>query len=71
MQVIINICFFRCLQHSYTGIHVASQGKPEIVRMLIDANCNINVLDDVRHLVEYINCWGSFEHIVVCWKRFE
>lgn len=32
--------------HDCCPIHVASQGKPEIVKMLIAANCNVNVQDN-------------------------
>lgn len=35
--------------HDCCPIHVASQGKPEIVKMLIDAKCNVNV-QDIRGL---------------------
>lgn len=31
--------------HDCCPIHVASQGKPEIVQMLLDAKCNVNVKD--------------------------
>ena len=39
-----NFSFF---QHNSCPIHVASQGKPEIVKLLIEADCDVNVLDDV------------------------
>ncbi|KAK6167385.1 hypothetical protein SNE40_021425 [Patella caerulea] len=31
--------------HDCCPIHVASQGKPEIVRLLLEQNCNVNVTD--------------------------
>ena len=42
-KVIVKISF----QHDCCPIHVASQGKPEIVRMLLDNGANINVKDVV------------------------
>lgn len=39
-----NLCL---LQHDSCAIHVASQGKKEIVQMLLDAGCKVNVRDDV------------------------
>lgn len=31
--------------HDCCPIHVASQGKPDVVKLLIDAKCNVNVMD--------------------------
>ena len=39
-----------CLQHNSCAIHVASQGKLEIVNMLLEHNCKVNVLDDRGNL---------------------
>lgn len=36
-----------CLQHDCCPIHVASQGKPEVVKLLIEAKCDVNVKDSV------------------------
>ncbi|XP_060074912.1 serine/threonine-protein phosphatase 6 regulatory ankyrin repeat subunit A-like [Ylistrum balloti] len=36
--------------HDCCPIHVASQGKPAIVQMLLDANCNVNVKDNRGNL---------------------
>ncbi len=41
------MCIF---QHNSCAIHVASQGKKEIVQMLLDAKCEVNVKDDVSTL---------------------
>jgi len=35
------------LQHNSCAIHVASQGKRDIVEMLLSAGCNVNAVDDV------------------------
>ena len=37
------------LQHNSCAIHVASQGKKEIVEMLLTAGCNVNAVDDVSY----------------------
>ncbi|XP_069105647.1 ankyrin repeat domain-containing protein 6-like [Argopecten irradians] len=36
--------------HDCCPIHVASQGKPTIVQMLLEANCNVNVKDNRGNL---------------------
>ncbi|XP_064597526.1 ankyrin repeat domain-containing protein 6-like [Liolophura sinensis] len=36
--------------HDCCAIHVASQGKPEIVQMLLDVGCDVNVRDDRGNL---------------------
>ena len=38
---------FLLLQHNSCAIHVASQGKKDIVQMLLNAGCNVNAADDV------------------------
>jgi len=40
-------CVYVSLQHNSCAIHVASQGKKDIVQMLLNAGCNINAADDV------------------------
>lgn len=35
------------LQHDSCPIHAASQGKPKIVKLLIEAGCDVNVRDEV------------------------
>jgi len=35
------------LQNDCCPIHVASQGKPEIVQLLLDHKCDVNVRDNV------------------------
>jgi hypothetical protein len=37
----------KIVQHNSSAIHAASQGKPEVVKLLIEANCRVNVQDDV------------------------
>ena len=39
------------LQHNSCAIHVASQGKKDIVEMLLSAGCNINAVDDVSYII--------------------
>ena len=45
------------LQHNSCAIHVASQGKNDIVQMLLDAGCNVNAVDDVGFFTSY--CYYS------------
>ena len=35
------------LQNDCSPIHVASQGKPEIVQLLLEYKCDVNVKDNV------------------------
>ena len=50
----IFIVVYRLFQHNSCAIHVASQGKPEIVKLLLDAKCDVNVVDAVSSILQQI-----------------
>ena len=52
-----------CLQHDCCPIHVASQGKPDVVKLLIQAKCDVNVQDSVS-----VNPLSSSFVIMFCAK---
>ena len=55
------------LQHNCCPIHVASQGKLEIVEMLLAAKCDVNVRDDVSmtyYVIDFFVLWRHIFHLI-------
>jgi len=53
------------LQHNSCAIHVASQGKKDIVKMLLNAGCNVNAVDDVSYVLSLFIIISFFHFVAV------